>query len=109
MARSALMMVDIEIAIYVVIPTESICCKLFEGIGAGPLFSDWMKTNVYKGSTKAGDDPKHNCYQWTNPHLGNAALMKGDCWMTDDDGIPCEYRRVQMVRKMAWLESFVYI
>uniref|UniRef100_A0A7S1ZUA8 Uncharacterized protein n=1 Tax=Ditylum brightwellii TaxID=49249 RepID=A0A7S1ZUA8_9STRA len=80
-------------ATYVVMPTLHVCCKLFEGIGGGALFPYWMKQNEYQGHTNAGD-PKRKCQKWLNPKPGNKALMKGDLWMMDDNGIPCGYRDV---------------
>ena len=97
-------------ATYVVLPTEGICCKLFAGIGAGPLFPNWMTRNVYEGHTKAGAYPKRKCHKWTNPNPGNAALMKGDRWMTDDDGIPCAYIDVfkWWAKLLGWSHSFTF-
>jgi len=67
-----------------------VCCKLFQGIGAGPLFPTWMSGTKFDGYGIAGE-PKRKCQQWFHDKPGNGALMTGDLWMTDDDGIPCAY------------------
>jgi hypothetical protein len=68
---------------------EGVCCKLFQYVG--PLSPTWMSGNTqFKGYEEAGE-PKRKCQAWFNDKPGNAALMTGDLWMIDDDGIPCAY------------------
>jgi len=74
-------------AMYAVLPTENVCCKLFEGVGT--LKPTWLEGTNFDGYERAGD-PKRKCQKWLNPNPGNP-LMKGDLWLIDDDGVPCGY------------------
>ena len=70
--------------------SPSVCCKLFQGIGQGPLSPNWLASTQNAGTKRAGY-PKRECLKWSNPHPGNDKLMKEDLWVIDADGVPCGY------------------
>lgn len=72
--------------------SPSVCCKLFQGKGQGPLNPTWMAHGnaPYAGTKRAGY-PKRECQKRSNPHPGNKFLMTEDLWIIDADGVPCGY------------------